>query len=217
MKPARPGLGDLVALVTNQVDRWPSSELTVARGPWPVRLPCSPQPRPPGRTGANSLNVQRSAERSERFISICIPIARTDLLSEQQRQQPPERHKAQGRRHKAGGRRQKAQGSCSRGWSWSRSRWPTPCPLVRLSACPLVTPCRTTLRLCPLISVIMMMADLSCSSGSSFPTKWPKFLGCLRRRDLTFDQWSARRSAARAETTSTLTTTTMATSSLKSH
>lgn len=134
MKPARPGLGDLVALVTNQVDRWPSSELTVARGPWPVRLPCSPQPQPPGRTGANSLNVQRSAERSERFISICIPIARTDLLSEQQRQQPPERHKAQGRRHKAGGRRQEAQGSCSRGWSWSRSRWPLAYPL---SACPL--------------------------------------------------------------------------------
>lgn len=27
-----PGLVDLVVLVTNQVDRWPSCELTVARG-----------------------------------------------------------------------------------------------------------------------------------------------------------------------------------------
>lgn len=159
MKPASPGLGDLVALVTNQVDRWPSSELTVARGPWPVRLPCSPQPQPPGRTGANSLNVQRSAERSERFISICIPIARTDLLSEQQRQQPPERHKAQGRRHKAEGTRQLQQGLKLKSQSLTVGL-----PLVRLPACPLVTPCPTTLRLCPLISVIMMMADLSCSS-----------------------------------------------------
>lgn len=135
MKPARPGkpLVDLVALVTNQVDRWPSSELTVARGPWPVRLPCSPQPQPPGRTGANSLNVQRSAERSERFISICIPIARTDLLSEQQRQQPPERHKAQGRRHKAGGRRHKAAAAGVEVEVAVADRWPTPCPLARWS------------------------------------------------------------------------------------
>lgn len=133
--PARPGkpLVDLVALVTNQVDRWPSSELTVARGPWPVRLPCSPQPQPPGRTGANSLNVQRSAERSERFISICIPIARTDLLSEQQRQQqPPERHKAQGRRQEAESTRQLQQGLKLKSQSLTVGL-----PLVRLSACPL--------------------------------------------------------------------------------
>lgn len=166
MKPASPGLGDLVALVTNQVDRWPSSELTVARGPWPVRLPCSPQPRPPGRTGANSLNVQRSAERSERFISICIPIARTDLLSEQQRQQPPERHKAQGTRQEAQGTRQLQQGLKLKSQSLTVGL-----PLVRLPACPLVTPCPTTLRLCPLISVIMMMADLSCSSLLLVPYK----------------------------------------------
>lgn len=138
--PASPGLGDLVALVTNQVDRWPSSELTVARGPWPVRLPCSPQPQPPGRTGANSLNVQRSAERSERFISICIPIARTDLLSEQQRQQPPERHKAQGTRQEAGCRRQEAGGRRHKAAAAGvevevavADRWPTPCPLARWS------------------------------------------------------------------------------------
>lgn len=65
---------------------------------------------------------------------------------------------------KAEGIRHKALDSCSRGWSWSHSRWPLAYPLP---ACPLVTPCRTTLRLCPLISVIMMMADLSGSSGAS--------------------------------------------------
>lgn len=133
-----PGLVDLVALVTNQVDRWPSSELTVARG----LCACLVHPNNMGKgttrsnrcefikrwaiSGAQrevyfNLHTNCSHWFAQRAATTTTATATTTRKAEGIRQ------KAQGTRHKTAAAGVEVEVAVA-------DRWPTtPCPLARWS------------------------------------------------------------------------------------